>query len=1828
MSTRERTESRQRARRALRRRRLIVEALEDRRLLAVSFEFNYLDGNSIGFNDPSEGDRYRTALEAAGARLGGWLLDDATIQIDVASHAFDGTGVGTASSEPSGATGGGFFHNVIPGKIVGQGDANGAAADGRIDIYFFDQSDPLVFVTDPAQAGGDDEIDFQAVIIHELVHAIGFTSNTTASGADDSGDGITTPGNWTPYDQFLSDVDGNRLIDGNPESATAFRMDTSPTGWPQHSVGGKGPDAGLFFDGPIAKAVYGGRVPLFSPSTFLSSSSVSHLDSEGFPDESSIFSPLTHLMSHAIIDQAVPQELTLLEKAILADIGIRVQEDTSPIVVAPGDIIVEANSLGGFTGRNQQIDDFLNEVTTQDLFDPNPAITVDLPDFLPLGPNLITFTATDDSGNIGQATALISVIDSTAPSISVTPSSATFEATGPDGVSGVTLPFVATVTDLADPSPTLTFNPGSDFPVGTTKATFTARDAALNASRLDVDIIVQDTTAPDFNLPASLTVDSNLADGADLTDPAIFDLILAGASDLVDDDLSLTAEPSTIPFGTSTVTFTVTDDSGNAAAATTEVTVDDVRFAVTTLDDELDSDPGSDPADLSLREAITLANARPGADFIYFAASLTGSVLLDAALGQLEIMDPLSILGPGSETITVDAQGNSRVFSLTDTAGDVTFRGLTISGGFLDGDDQSGAGVDSASAGALIFEQTVVDGNRTTGAAGSGAGIYHAAGSLTLMDAVVSNNSSEGDSSPGGGVWAGGGPITLARTSIHGNSTSGNHSPGGGLFLSQAVTTIIDSTIAENSTSAANSSGGGLHASLAPVSLVNSTVSGNTAGTASEGGGIFADQSNLDIDNSTITANLASGSGGGIGVNAGVPSLSLTIHTSIVAANNDNGVAPDFDGNGVLVSAASVEFSLIGDNAGTTLAESQSADPNTGNIVGAADGAGLIDPRLSPLADHGGATRTHSLLDGSPAINAGDPDFEASDFTPPLIHDQRGEGRVSGRQIDMGSVEIIGIIQITWPNPSDIVFGTALSEQQLNATSSVPGTFVYDPPLGTILTAGEAQTLRATFTPTDQVAYSTTTATAFINVLKADPEINWPTPDRIVYGTPLDATQLNATSNVPGSFEYTPPAGTLLDAGEDRVLSVTFTPQDTVNFNSTTSSTLINVDQATPILTWEAPADVPFETFLSSDQLNATADVEGTFVYSPPAGLLLNVGPNQPLEVTFTPDSPNFVSVSRSVTITVVKADPTIDWTDPTPIVAGTPLSETQLDASTHVPGAFSYNPPSGAFLTAGLGQTLTLTFTPDSDMQYNTIQRTVQIDVLPPQDYGDAPSGYPVMLAEDGARHGESTLRLGTLNDLDIDGAPSAAADGDGAQDDGVIQLADLIVVNGATTVAGFAVEASEAGKLDAWIDFNQDGDWDDEGEQVFASVDVAAGINHLPAAIPAGISAGNPVARFRLSSAGGLAATGEATDGEVEDYLLTVREADAITGVGVRHLDGSATISIESNEIVIRSDRAELFRAPTSALSQLNLFGGDNHDTVTFDLSTQLTLPSRGLDLRGGPSGNTIRFIGEGGALDLTDPGLAITEFRNLDLSGDDATTVALNASTVGILSPTLDSLSIVGGREDTIVVTDAELWRLGEPIERDGQFFLTANNMVVGGRESIEADLARPWTNFLRAGDVNNDGEVSALDALRIINELGRHSYSDPETRELVDPMTIVGWPAAYFDHNGDGRITALDALRVINDIARMNELDVGEGEASAIPLLDQDSPENSDEVDGNAPSRLFASSHERRTHVAGVESAGRDGSPSREGESVLPAADSEPRTAVDELLADSKFMDHLI
>ncbi|MEM7312475.1 MAG: CSLREA domain-containing protein [Planctomycetota bacterium] len=547
-----------------------------------------------------------------------------------------------------------------------------------------------------------------------------------------------------------------------------------------------------------------------------------------------------------------------------------------------------------------------------------------------------------------------------------------------------------------------------------------------------------------------------------------------------------------------------------------------LTFVVDSLADSIDGDYSS--GNLTLREAVLLANTQAGEDTITFDPQLSASTILLEA-GNLTVTDSLAIDGSGLESgVTLNAQYLSRVLDFPAETGNLTLSHLTIQNGQTTDDSDSespngGGAIRFLSEGSLKIHHSTISGNRTTGGGAHGGGIFFL-GNLLLENSIVSGNQASGAGSRGGGLangssaertievvdsrisdntttssgggayFRGQGQRDFVRSTVSGNHsggdgggiyafdqlrlvdsrvlmnyTTGDHSSGGGIFSNQGIhligseisrnwtegaasrgggvylfpanrptSSIYQSTISRNHTEGVSSEGGGIyfagqltatnstisgnftegqhssgggvfhggiHAEGSLLELNNSTLSGNQAtGRRSSGGGLFSLTGSVAISASTVTGNIASQRGGGLFTYHGVD-LSLT--NSIVAGNRGhyyrNIEGPDLfrmEGN------YAVTHTLLGNNFGSGFEESQSADEN-GNLIGS--DSSPIDAMLGPLQNNGGATQTHSLLSGSPAIDSGLSD--GRDF------DQRGlpfrrlydDPLTDGTGADMGAQE-------------------------------------------------------------------------------------------------------------------------------------------------------------------------------------------------------------------------------------------------------------------------------------------------------------------------------------------------------------------------------------------------------------------------------------------------------------------------------------------------------------------------------------------------------------------------------------------------------------------------------------------------------------------------------------------------------------------------------------------------------------------------------------------------------------------------------------------------------
>jgi 6-phosphogluconolactonase (cycloisomerase 2 family) len=205
-----------------------------------------------------------------------------------------------------------------------------------------------------------------------------------------------------------------------------------------------------------------------------------------------------------------------------------------------------------------------------------------------------------------------------------------------------------------------------------------------------------------------------------------------------------------------------------------------------------------------------------------------------------------------------------------------------------------------------------------------------------------------------------------------------------------------------------------------------------------------------------------------------------------------------------------------------------------------------------------------------------------------------------------------------------------------------------------------------------------------------------------------------------------------------------------------------------------------------------------------------------------------------------------------------------------------------------GLDAAISVTVSPDGKHVYTAGYNDDAVAVFGPAppslDFGDAPDTYKTTLASgDPARHtvgATPTVYLGTQVDTEADAQLPLDCTGDdnnnNDDEDGIFPFGYLLGV----PKSAFVVDGGPSGgKLDAWIDFNQNGTFDHPAEHLFAgtSMDIVAGVNPpIEFDVPNFKSNLNlkmgPIARFRISTAGGLLPTGLAADGEVEDHVVYV--------------------------------------------------------------------------------------------------------------------------------------------------------------------------------------------------------------------------------------------------------------------------------------------------------------------------------------------------------------------
>lgn len=281
---------------------------------ALSFVFDY--SSAPDFDATS-----KASLESAAATVGGWFNNTGTLTMMVtSSNANTSTLASAGSNFPAGGSAGFGNRGVVGLNILNGGDANGSTADGVVDVNFFHNWD----FDDDIAAGA---FDFKSTMMHELLHAIGFSSSINQNGTDPFGTPAgSSNGMWAPFDQFVADSSGNLINSGT------FALDASR--WNAAHVGGTGAN-GLFFNGSNAVAANGGNpVNLYSPNPWEDGSSGSHLDDDFFTSQALLMEAATDTGPGA-------RTLSAVEIGMFRDLGFdMVPEPSSGVLLVSGGLML------------------------------------------------------------------------------------------------------------------------------------------------------------------------------------------------------------------------------------------------------------------------------------------------------------------------------------------------------------------------------------------------------------------------------------------------------------------------------------------------------------------------------------------------------------------------------------------------------------------------------------------------------------------------------------------------------------------------------------------------------------------------------------------------------------------------------------------------------------------------------------------------------------------------------------------------------------------------------------------------------------------------------------------------------------------------------------------------------------------------------------------------------------------------------------------------------------------------------------------------------------------------------------------------------------------------------------------------------------------------------------------------------------------------------------------------------------------------------------------------------------------------------------------------
>jgi hypothetical protein len=362
----------------------------------------------------------------------------------------------------------------------------------------------------------------------------------------------------------------------------------------------------------------------------------------------------------------------------------------------------------------------------------------------------------------------------------------------------------------------------------------------------------------------------------------------------------------------------------------------------------------------------------------------------------------LHVTGPATVSMTNGTVSNNVAAAEGGGLWNSAAGSLTVTGTALTGNVANGAAADQGGGalfndgGALVVTTATITNNRADGAAGSGGGILNNGGRLVVSNSTLSGNTAM---RAGGAIEDNAGTAaTITGSTLRSNSTGANPGNGGALHITGAgAVTVTQSSVLSNT---ASTEGGGLWNSAVGTLIIDkTTVSANMANgsEAGQGGGaLFNDGGTLQVSNSTVSANRAVAAGGGLNNFGAATVLNATFYEN----NSDSGAGGISNSGSTFVITNTIVAHMTASGADCSGVTAGAADLDSDGTCGAGITA---DPLLGPLEDNGGGTLTHALLEGSPALDAGD---DATCDVPPINNvDQRGASRPAAAGCDLGAYE-------------------------------------------------------------------------------------------------------------------------------------------------------------------------------------------------------------------------------------------------------------------------------------------------------------------------------------------------------------------------------------------------------------------------------------------------------------------------------------------------------------------------------------------------------------------------------------------------------------------------------------------------------------------------------------------------------------------------------------------------------------------------------------------------------------------------------------------------------